>query len=241
MSCDTLLAFGEITRIDLIKVAYFLVALYLSISVHEAAHAWMANRCGDDTARLMGRMTLNPIVHIDPIGTVLMPLLMVITPLLMPGGGLGIPLFGWAKPVPVNPLRFRDMRKGEVLVSLAGPVSNFILAAGALAACWIVIAALGAASSGMVGRIGEMVLLFLTSLMMLNLVLGLFNLIPIPPLDGSHILGVFLSREAAAKLERFLVPPLNFIILIFVVLPVVRPVFWLVSRAADYLIWIWWL
>lgn len=238
MSCDSLLAFAEITRLQVIYVVYFLVALYLSISLHEAAHAWMANRCGDDTARLMGRMTLNPIVHIDPIGTVLMPLLMVVMPLFM-SGGLGVPLFGWAKPVPVNPLRFRDMRRGEILVSLAGPVSNFVLAAGALVACWIVIAAFGVATPGMLGRVGGMVLLFLSSLMMLNLVLGLFNLIPLPPLDGSHILRVFISREAAEKMDRFLVPPFNFIILIFVVLPAVRPVFRLVSRAADYLIWIW--
>ncbi len=230
MNFETLLAALEISRDQLIQIAHFLVALYLSISVHEAAHAWMANRCGDDTARLMGRMTLNPIVHIDPIGTVLMPLMQVVFS--------GLPLIGWAKPVPVNPLRFRNMRKGEILVSLAGPVSNFILAAGALVLCWIVIAvfrAIGPAGD----RLGDAFLMFLVSLLILNLVLGLFNLIPIPPLDGSHVLGVFLSREAAAKMERVLKPPFNFIILLFIVLPLMRPVFRLVFRAAIRLTGIW--
>ncbi len=230
MDFKTLLAALEISRDQLIQIAHFLVALYLSISLHEAAHAWMANRCGDDTARLMGRMTLNPIVHIDPIGTVLMPLMQVVFS--------GLPLIGWAKPVPVNPLRFRNMRKGEILVSLAGPVSNFMLAAGALVLCWIVIAvfrAIGPAGE----RLGDAFLMFLVRLLILNLVLGLFNLIPIPPLDGSHVLGVFLSREAAAKMERVLKPPFNFIIWLFMVLPLLRPVFRLVFGAAIYLIGIW--
>lgn len=230
MSSETLLAFFRVGDIDLIQVAHFFVALYLSISVHEAAHAWMANRCGDDTARLMGRMTLNPIVHIDPIGTVLMPALMVISS--------GLPLIGWAKPVPVNPVRFRNMRRGEILVSLAGPVSNFILAAAAIVLCWIVIAATRATGPDAL-PIAEALLTFLTSLLVLNIVLGVFNLIPIPPLDGSHILGVFLSRETAQKIERFLVPPFNFIIILFVALPLLRPVFELVLKAAAALIDIW--
>jgi Zn-dependent protease len=231
VSSDTLLALFEIGKIDLIQVAHFFVALYLSISMHEAAHAWMAYRCGDDTARLMGRMTLNPLVHIDPIGTVLMPALMVLSS--------GIPLIGWAKPVPVNPVRFRNMRRGEILVSLAGPVSNFILAAISIVLCWVVIAVTHAAGASAL-RVSEAFLRFLYSLLTLNLVLGVFNLIPIPPLDGSHILGVFLSREAAQKLERFLVPPFNFIILLLVVVPLLGPVFDLMSDAAEFLIGVWW-
>ena len=230
MNGDTLLALFDFSKIDPIAVAHFLVALYLSITVHEAAHAWMAQRCGDDTARLMGRMTLNPIVHIDPIGTVLMPLLMVLSN--------GLPLIGWAKPVPVNPLRFRNMRRGEILVSLAGPVSNFILAAGALVLCWIVIAVLRTAGPD-ARRAIDAVLMFLSSLLMLNIVLGIFNLIPIPPLDGSHILGVFLSREAASKIDQFLVPPFNFIILLFVVVPLIGPVFDFLFDVVQDLIYIW--
>ncbi len=231
MGFQTIAAIFDLGKIDPIEILHFLVALYLSISLHEAAHAWMASRCGDDTARLMGRMTLNPVVHIDPIGTILMPLMQVVFS--------GLPLIGWAKPVPVNPLRFRNMRRGEILVSLAGPASNFILAGVTVIVCWLVIAATGRIGPT-AGPVAEAFLTFLGRLLILNLVLGLFNLIPIPPLDGSHILGVFLSREATQKLERFLMPPFNFIILLFVVLPLLRPVFGLMFRAATFLIWVWW-
>ena len=237
MSTNALLAFFQPQNFDVIEIAQFFVALYLSLSFHEAAHAWMAYRHGDDTAYLMGRMTLNPIVHIDPIGTVFVPLLMVIN--------LGIPLIGWAKPVPVNPLRFRDMRKGEIQVSLAGPVSNFILASGALVASWMVLAlALMFLKPGEPMHVVTMLLLFLRRLMILNLVLGLFNLIPISPLDGSHILRVLLPREAAEKYDRLLVPPFNYLVLFFfffVVLPMVGDMFGLISALVDYLCMIWWL
>ncbi len=231
MGFQTVAAIFDLGKIDPIEILHFLVALYLSISLHEAAHAWMANRCGDDTARLMGRMTLNPVVHIDPIGTILMPLMQVVFS--------GLPLIGWAKPVPVNPLRFRNMRRGEILVSLAGPVSNFLLAAAAIILSWLVIAATRAAGPG-AGPVAEAFLTFLFRLLILNLVLGVFNLIPIPPLDGSHILGVFISKEAAQKLERFLMPPFNFIILLFVVLPLLNPVFNLMFDAATFLMGVWW-
>ena len=232
-----------VTRANLIGVVHFLVALYLSISVHEAAHAWMAYRCGDDTARLMGRMSLNPFVHIDPFGTVLMPLLMVLPALLSPSMG-AMPLIGWAKPVPVNPLRFRNMRQGEILVSFAGPASNFILAGCVLMICVVIIVSLGivnpdaqdtrtteslleTGSYTMKERIGQGLYEFMFRLLTLNLILGLFNLIPIAPLDGSHILKVFISRRAAEKIDAFLMPPFNFFVLLFVALPVVRPLFYL--------------
>ena len=236
MDFQTVLAFLDFSKIDLIEVAHFLLALYLSLSVHEAAHAWMASRCGDDTARLMGRMTLNPIAHIDPIGTVVMPLLMVVTS--------GIPLIGWAKPVPVNPVRFRNMRRGEILVSLAGPASNLVLVVGALVVCLIVIRTLGIIHPDifalrdanvlemgdftMAQKVGQGLYRFFFGLMMLNLMLFLFNLIPIPPLDGSHILGVFLSREAAVKYERALVPPFNYVVILLVALPVLSFLFGLI-------------
>lgn len=230
MSFDTLALSFRLAKIDPIAIVHFLLALYLSITVHEAAHAWMANRCGDDTARLMGRMTLNPIPHIDPFGTIFMPIMQVLF--------VGAPLIGWAKPVPVNPVRFRNMRRGEILVSLAGPVSNFILAAIAIVACWLILAAArGAGPSGV--RVANAFLAFMSRLLMLNLVLGIFNLIPIPPLDGSHVLGVLISREAASAIERFLRPPFNFLILLFVVMPLVGPIFKLVQQAANFLIWVW--
>jgi Zn-dependent protease len=226
MSGAMLQALFEFSRIDVLAVVQFFVALYLSLSVHEASHAWMANRCGDDTARLMGRMTLNPLAHIDPIGTVLMPALMVMC--------VGFPLIGWAKPVPVNPLRFRNMRRGEILVSLAGPVSNLLLAAAALVVCWVALWLIKGQ-----GQLGDTLLLFPERLLMLNLVLCVFNLIPIPPLDGSHVLGTFLSRQAASKYERMLMPPFNFIVLLFVVVPLLGPLFGLMQTAALYAIFIW--
>ena len=104
-----------------IEIFYQIMAFLFALSFHESAHAWVAARCGDPTGRMLGRISLNPIRHIDPVGTVLMPLIAAIT---------HVPLIGWAKPVPVNPLNFRDMRRDDILVSLAGPVSNMILAVG---------------------------------------------------------------------------------------------------------------
>jgi Zn-dependent protease len=141
------------------------VVLVLSLTVHEFAHAWYADRLGDDTARLQGRMTLHPFAHLDPIGSVVLPL-------------LGVP-FGWAKPVPVEPRRFDSsvsMARGLALAALAGPASNAILAA----LCW----ALGVVLTGIIGAVGQE---FLERMVHVNIALGVFNLLPIPPLDGSRI------------------------------------------------------
>jgi Zn-dependent protease len=148
-----------------------LVPLLLSLSVHEWAHAWCAWRLGDDTAARLGRLTLNPVEHVDPVGTLLLPL-------------LGVP-FGWAKPVPIEPLHFQhgvSLRMGVALTAAAGPLSNLCLAAlaaGGLAA--LAALAPGAlAAGGAIARLLEM-------LVLLNVLLALFNLLPIPPLDGSRI------------------------------------------------------
>lgn len=242
MAFDQLPALLAVTTAQLIGIVHFLVALYLSLSVHEASHAWMANRCGDDTARLMGRMTLNPFVHLDPFGTVLMPLIMVFSSLAIPG--VSLPLIGWAKPVPVNPVRFRNMREGEALVSFAGPVSNFLLAALAFVLCLVIVYSLGIVNPDIQGgygtnteqmietgsytvqeRVGQGLYEFTFSLLLLNLMLGVFNLIPIAPLDGSHILKVFISRQAAEQIDRLLMPPINFIALLFLALPIVSRLF----------------
>ena len=147
------------------------IPLLLSLSVHEWAHAWSAWMLGDDTARLQGRMSLNPIVHIDPIGTLLLPL-------------IGFP-FGWAKPVPFEPLRFRrrvSMRIGTLIVAVAGPISNVVLAVLAVGG----LAALYASGSELTSSFRALHAL-LTTLILLNVLLALFNLFPIPPLDGSRI------------------------------------------------------
>ncbi len=143
------------------------IPLVLSITVHEWAHAASASWLGDDTARLLGRNTLNPLAHIDPVGTVLLPL-------------LGIP-FGWAEPVPINPIRFRrnvNMKLGVLIVAIAGPISNFCLAG----LCWLLLKLLVAAQFG-----NAEILEGLSNVMALNLVLAIFNLLPIPPLDGSRV------------------------------------------------------
>jgi len=170
---------------NLLEMAILAVVLLFSVIVHEVAHGYVALRNGDPTARVMGRITLNPIPHIDPIGTILLPLI-----LLLSGSSL---LFGWAKPVPVNPLNYRNYRWGEIAVSAAGPLSNI-----ALAVVFSILLRLG------LGNIGLMKLALFG--VKINLFLALFNLIPIPPLDGSHILAIALPRDLArmyAYLEPF--------------------------------------
>lgn len=164
-----------------------LVPLLLSLSVHEWAHAWAAWRLGDDTAARQGRLTLNPLEHIDPFGTLLLPL-------------LGIP-FGWAKPVPIEPLRFHrgvSMRTGLALAAAAGPLSNLVLAS--LAALLLVglatLAPAGVQAGGALGRLLEL-------LVLLNVLLALFNALPIPPLDGSRIMDAVVPSPLRSAWDRF--------------------------------------
>lgn len=173
----------------LVERLVLLVPLWLSLSVHEWAHAWTANRLGDDTARLMGRMRLDPLVHLDWLGTVLLP-------------ALGVPI-GWAKPVPVNPVRFRGISQdtGLLLAAGAGPASNLVLAVVA-ALLYRLVAALPATG------VGEGVLALLEVAVPLNLGLAFFNLLPIPPLDGGRIVdGLVPYRWRAAWAQLQLVAP----------------------------------
>jgi Zn-dependent protease len=177
-----------------VDILFQLIVFLFAISVHESAHAWMANRRGDPTARMLGRVTLNPIKHIDPVGTVLLPVIAALT---------HFPMIGWAKPTPVDPRNFKNPVLDDILTSVAGPVSNFLVAICALLALLLIklSSPLGqqivfGIPYGLISPETNSALvpssLLLYELMRINIILGVFNLIPVPPLDGSHVLRHFL-------------------------------------------------
>jgi len=173
-----------------------MVVLLLAISAHEAAHAWMSWKFGDDTARLLGRVTLNPVAHTDPIGTLLLPILGFI----FSSAGLFMPLLGWGKPTPVNPLRWRNKDLANVMVSLAGILANIFIASIA----FVILKAIlmqGGPAVALPGSIREPIWLFLVYMLMMNVSLAVFNLLPFPPLDGSKVLETFLPASMQPMLE----------------------------------------
>lgn len=184
------------------EIVIQLLAFAFALSVHESAHGWMAERLGDPTARWLGRITLNPIKHIDPFGTILFPLLLAV---------IGAPVFGWAKPVPFVSRNLRNPRRDAALIGLAGPLSNLALASAAtfvLVLCKVLMPGfremLGiSVGGGAVAASGVAApLLYLGFFVaFVNLILAVFNLIPIPPLDGSHVLGAVLPPELSYRYE----------------------------------------
>ena len=190
-----------------------MVVLLLAISAHEAAHAWMSDRFGDDTARMLGRVTLNPVMHIDPIGTLLIPIAGFIFG-HMGGLAASIPLIGWGKPTPVNPLRWRNKDIANVMVSIAGILANLTLAILALVLIKIAQYTHLLGEGAALASISEAIWAFLITALIVNASLAVFNLIPIPPLDGSKILYTILPvtmHPTLEVLERF-----GFIILLVV-------------------------
>lgn len=180
---------AETWQATLLAIAVKYVIIVLIITVHEWAHAWMADRCGDSTARYLGRMTLNPLPHLDILGTVILPLLMISGAL----GGVGV--LGWGKPVPVNAANFRHYRRDDILVSMAGPASNIMMSLLAL----VLIRVLTLAPSGYSATARTM---FLEPLAGISFMLAFFNLLPVPPLDGSHVVRHLLSWQAQQVYDR---------------------------------------
>lgn len=183
------------------QLVIYMVVLLLAISAHEAAHAWMSYKFGDDTARLLGRITLNPVAHTDPIGTLLIPIVSFIFGAM---GGGRLPLIGWGKPTPVNPLRWRQKDLANVMVSIAGILANLLIAIIAFTILKVMLV------TGYYHRIPEGLIepisLFLEFLLTMNISLAVFNLLPFPPLDGSKILETFLPssmQPALETLERY--------------------------------------
>jgi len=211
---------------NILFIVMQLFIVLFAITIHEASHGWSANRMGDPTALNLGRVTLNPIAHIDPIGTILLPVLMSIT---------GLPAFGWAKPVPVNPYNLRNPRRDNIWISFAGPAANLLAATGALillvllkvvsadAAMFLknLVAFLKLKAGFMVPilpqgfHLAEGLVLFLFMFLIMNCYFAVFNLIPVPPLDGSGVVMGLLSDEAAQRYDRL--RPYGFFIVIFLV------------------------
>ena len=190
--------------LDFAGIFISFIVLLFSLTVHEMAHAWTADRFGDPTARLLGRVSLNPIVHADPIGTVVFPLLSLAT---------GAMLIGWAKPVPVNLRLLRHPRRDYMLVAAAGPISNLLLALFAA-----LLLAIVPVSPQLVGEsnVSVPVVKLLVGLVNLNVLLAVFNLLPIPPLDGSNVLAGLLPPNLAAVFNQL--RPYGFVLLYALIL-----------------------
>lgn len=200
--------------IDILSLLYRLPAVFIGFSFHEFAHAYVANLLGDNTAKLEGRMTLDPMAHIDPTGIIMLILFR----------------FGWAKPVPINPYNFKNRKKGIILVSLAGPVMNFFIAFIALFIYMTIYYKLG-----FINKIIENILV---NIYFINIGLGIFNLIPLPPLDGSKILVGFLPYKIEYnffRYERYLYILLILLIFTDSINYILNPMFYGADRVISYL------
>lgn len=186
------------------SIIAWILAFVIAITIHEAAHAWMADRLGDPTARLMGRLSLNPIVHYDPIGTTLLLVLV-----FMRAMGFPVIPFGWAKPVRFDPYNLQNPRRDSALISLAGPASNLILASGLAIFLQLI-------NNAVLGY--SLLSTLIEPIIILNVVLAIFNLIPIHPLDGGKIFIGLLPEDQAEEADNFL-RRYGMIILLFLIFP----------------------
>lgn len=191
---------------DPIWIGINIVVLLFSVSLHESAHAWMAEKRGDPTGRLMGRISMNPLRHADLVGSFLVPMIGVFT---------GAPVFGWAKPVPVNSSYLRDFRRDQLFIAAAGPVSNLMAAAGFLLVYKALIFS-GFILEMLPGIIAAPLILLCQVGVLLNIILAVFNLIPVPPLDGSWVLIGLLPPNLAVYVDK--IRPYGFGILILLLM-----------------------
>ena len=185
----------------LLEYIFLIVILILSIVIHEVSHGAMANYLGDPTAKNAGRLTLNPIKHLDPIGSVIVPIFLILM-IKLTGGGI---IFGWAKPVPINPYNFKDQKYGSAKVAIAGPASNLAIA---------LVFGLALRFLPVLAGFQGLYMMF-SFIVYINILLAIFNLLPVPPLDGSHILFTFLPQ----KMEnvRIFLSQFGLFILLFII------------------------
>lgn len=222
---------GDINIAVLVShLVMFLVVLLMAVSIHEAGHAWMSWKFGDDTAFMLGRVTLNPVAHTDPIGTLLIPILAFTFGVV--GGALGsIPLIGWGKPTPVNPRNWTNYKLANVMVSIAGIGANLILATIGFV-IYKTLLETGTINAGNVSSgIVQPLTIFLNYLIMLNVSLAVFNLLPFPPLDGSKVLSTFLPdsfQPIFEMLEQFGFMILLLLVYMGVIGFIIRPFYTLV-------------
>ncbi|GAB6034339.1 site-2 protease family protein [Galenea microaerophila] len=187
---------NELTTLQ--QIAIWTLPVIFAITVHEVAHGWVADKLGDHTARMLGRLTLNPIKHIDPIGTIVVPLILLV---------LGGVIFGWAKPVPINPRNFKHPTKDMAWVAIAGPMSNLLMATG-----WAILIKVGYGLTSSLPEIGNFLVYSGLAGVSINLILFVLNLLPIPPLDGSRVVSAFLPPKWAYEYNR--IEPYGFFILL---------------------------
>ena len=198
------------------KISIYVIPTLLAIILHEVSHGWVADRLGDSTARYSGRLTLNPLAHIDLFGTVILPLILLITP--------GNFIFGYAKPVPINPYNLRNPRRDMIWVSLSGILTNLALAAVSA----MLFRFVASASPGSWSLIAIPLAMMLRVSVMINIILAVFNAIPIPPLDGGRVLAHLLPPEQAAVFSKL--EPFGFIIILLLFFTGVIDFIWPIIR-----------
>lgn len=207
----------------LYAIATWLVPLIIAIVFHEVAHGLVARRLGDPTAERLGRLTLNPIKHVDPVGTIILPMVLALS---------HAPVFGWARPVPVRSDRLRRPRRDMVLVALAGPGMNFLLAiVGTL-----IVGATVALSAGEPTDVSRFIASNALNFLLINIFLAVFNLIPLPPFDGGHVAEGLLPRPLAARFNRLGRFGLPILVLLLLVLPMISPELNIVGKAVTPLV-----